>query len=126
MPKSKFDASRMIFLLQQLKKDVSIRDICANEGISQATFYNWKKMLEQQQLREANEKLIKQLRRGSKSNKVKPSSPVKTKAHQKRIEETDDLQEIAEMELLDTLTTIIASILLKEVMGISDEDGSLT
>ena len=126
MPKSKFDASRMTFLLQQLRKDVSIKDICAKEGISQATIYNWKKMLEQRQLRPANEKLMKQLHKGSKSKKVIPSAPVKTKAHQQRIEETDDLQEIAEMKLLDTLSTIIASIVLKEVMGILDEDGSLT
>ena len=41
MAKSKFNASRMLFLLQQLKRNISVQETCANEGIAQATFYNW-------------------------------------------------------------------------------------
>lgn len=43
MKKSKFTESQIVFALQQADNGVSVQEICRKMGISEATFYNWKK-----------------------------------------------------------------------------------
>ena len=66
MKKSKFTESQIIFSLKQSETGVSVEEICRKMGISQATFYNWKKkygglgvseLRELRQLKEENSKL---------------------------------------------------------------------
>ena len=43
MKKSKFTEAQIVFALQQSDNGVSVQEICRKMGISDATFYNWKK-----------------------------------------------------------------------------------
>ena len=43
MKRSKFSESQIIFLLHQAEAGVKVEEICRKAGISEATFYNWKK-----------------------------------------------------------------------------------
>jgi len=43
MKKSKFTESQIIFALKQAETGTKVDDICRQLGISQATFFNWKK-----------------------------------------------------------------------------------
>lgn len=66
MKKSKFTESQIVFAIKQSDTGVSVEEICRKMGISQATFYNWKKkygglgvseLRELRQLKEENSKL---------------------------------------------------------------------
>jgi putative transposase len=43
MRKSKSTESQIIFALRQAETGVKIAEVCRKMGISEATFYNWKK-----------------------------------------------------------------------------------
>jgi putative transposase len=43
MKKSKFTESQIVAILKQQEAGVGINDLCREYGISQATFFNWKK-----------------------------------------------------------------------------------
>lgn len=43
MKKSKFTEAQIVFALKQAETGVSVEEICRKMGISEATFYNWKK-----------------------------------------------------------------------------------
>lgn len=43
MKKSKFTESQIVFALKQAETGVSVDEVCRKLGITQATFYNWKK-----------------------------------------------------------------------------------
>lgn len=43
MKASKFSESQIAFVLRQGEEGTSVEEICRKAGISQATFYNWKK-----------------------------------------------------------------------------------
>src|SRR5215211_2038673 len=43
MKKSKFTESQIVFALQQAESGVTVAEVCRKLGISEATFYNWKK-----------------------------------------------------------------------------------
>lgn len=43
MKRSKFTESQIVFALHQSETGVSVNDVCRKMGISEATFYNWKK-----------------------------------------------------------------------------------
>jgi putative transposase len=43
MKKSKFTEQQIAFALKQSETGISIDEICRKIGISEATFYNWKK-----------------------------------------------------------------------------------
>ena len=43
MKKSKFTESQIVFALQQSETGVAVAEVCRKLGISEATFYNWKK-----------------------------------------------------------------------------------
>jgi Transposase. len=43
MKRSKFSESQILFALQQSDTGVRVEEICRKMGISEATFYNWKK-----------------------------------------------------------------------------------
>lgn len=43
MKKSKFTESQIVFALKQSETGVSVDEVCRKLGITQATFYNWKK-----------------------------------------------------------------------------------
>ena len=45
MKKSKFTEAQIAFALQQTDSGVSVQEVCRKMGISEATFYNWKKKL---------------------------------------------------------------------------------
>jgi len=42
MKKTKFTESQIVAAIQKQENGMSIRDICRELGISEATFYNWK------------------------------------------------------------------------------------
>jgi putative transposase len=43
MKKSKFTEQQIVFALKQAETGVSVAEVCRKMGISEATFYNWKK-----------------------------------------------------------------------------------
>jgi putative transposase len=43
MKKSKFTEAQIIFALKQSETGVNVSEVCRKMGISEATFYNWKK-----------------------------------------------------------------------------------
>ena len=43
MKKSKFTESQIVFALRQAETGVKVAEACRKMGISEATFYNWKK-----------------------------------------------------------------------------------
>jgi putative transposase len=43
MKRSKFTDQQIVFALKQAETDVSVAEVCRKLGISEATFYNWKK-----------------------------------------------------------------------------------
>jgi len=43
MKKTKFTESQIIFALKQAETGVTVSEVCRKMGISEATFYNWKK-----------------------------------------------------------------------------------
>jgi putative transposase len=43
MKKSKFTEAQIVFALKQSDNGVAVSEICRKMGISEATFYNWKK-----------------------------------------------------------------------------------
>lgn len=43
MKKSKFTEAQVVFALKQAETGVSVDEVCRKLGITQATFYNWKK-----------------------------------------------------------------------------------
>lgn len=42
MKKTRFTESKIVSILKQQESGVTIKDICREQGISEATFYNWK------------------------------------------------------------------------------------
>ena len=43
MKKSNFTESQIVFILKQAKDGTAISEVCRKAGISDATFYNWRK-----------------------------------------------------------------------------------
>lgn len=43
MKRSKFTESQIVFAIKQSETGVSVQEVCRKMGISEATFYNWKK-----------------------------------------------------------------------------------
>lgn len=43
MKKSKFTEAQIVFAIKQSEQGVGVDEICRKMGISEATFYNWKK-----------------------------------------------------------------------------------
>lgn len=43
MKRSKFTEGQIVFALKQAETGVSVSEVCRKMGISEATFYNWKK-----------------------------------------------------------------------------------
>lgn len=43
MKKSRFTESQIVFALKQSEMGVKVEEVCRKMGISEATFYNWKK-----------------------------------------------------------------------------------
>jgi putative transposase len=43
MKRSKFTESQILFALKQAETGVKVEEVCRKMGISEATFYNWKK-----------------------------------------------------------------------------------
>jgi putative transposase len=68
MKKSKFTDAQIAFVLRQAEEGTAIGEVCRKAGISEATFYNWRKkygglmpseMRRLKQLEEENTKLKK-------------------------------------------------------------------
>jgi putative transposase len=66
MKKSKFTEAQIVFALKQSETGVAVAEICRKMGVSEATFYNWKKkygglgiseLRQLRQLQEENSKL---------------------------------------------------------------------
>lgn len=43
MKRTKFTESQILFALKQSETGVKVEEVCRKMGISEATFYNWKK-----------------------------------------------------------------------------------
>lgn len=43
MKRSKFTESQILFALKQAETGIRVDEVCRKMGISEATFYNWKK-----------------------------------------------------------------------------------
>ena len=43
MKKSKFSEAQIVFVLQQAEEGTPIAEVCRKAGVSEATFYNWRK-----------------------------------------------------------------------------------
>ena len=44
MKRSKFTEAQIAFLLRQAEEGTAVGEVCRKAGISEATFYNWRKM----------------------------------------------------------------------------------
>jgi len=44
MKKSKFNDQQIAFALQQAEQGTAVEEVCRKMGVSQATFYRWKKV----------------------------------------------------------------------------------
>ena len=42
MKKTRFTESQIVTILKQQESGISVKDLCREHGISDATFYNWK------------------------------------------------------------------------------------
>ena len=45
MKKSKFTEAQIVFALKQSETGVSVQEVCRKMGVSESTFYNWKKKM---------------------------------------------------------------------------------
>lgn len=43
MKKSKFTEAQIVFAIKQSETGVAVTEVCRKMGVSEATFYNWKK-----------------------------------------------------------------------------------
>ena len=43
MKKTRFSEQQIAFILKQAEEGVAVAEICRKSGISEATFYNWRK-----------------------------------------------------------------------------------
>lgn len=43
MKKSKFTESQIAFILRQAEEGTTVGEVCRKAGVSEATFYNWRK-----------------------------------------------------------------------------------
>ena len=43
MKRSKFTEAQIAFILEQAEDGVAVAEVCRKAGISDATFYNWRK-----------------------------------------------------------------------------------
>lgn len=43
MKKSKFTESQIAFILKQAEEGAAVAEVCRKAGISEATYYNWRK-----------------------------------------------------------------------------------
>ena len=43
MKKTKFTEQQIVFALKQAERGVKVAEVCRKMGISEATFYNWKR-----------------------------------------------------------------------------------
>ena len=68
MKKSKFSEAQIAFILKQAEDGTAVGEVCRKAGISEATFYNWRKkyggllpseMKRLKQLEEENQRLKK-------------------------------------------------------------------
>jgi putative transposase len=68
MKKSKFTEAQIVFAIKQAESGVTVEEVCRKLGVSQQTFYNWKKkyggldpteLRRLRQLEEENNKLKK-------------------------------------------------------------------
>jgi putative transposase len=66
MKKTKFTEAQIVFAVKQAESGVKVPEVCRQMGISEATFYNWKKkygglglseLRELRQLKDENSKL---------------------------------------------------------------------
>ena len=66
MKKTKFTEAQIVFAVKQAESGVKVPEVCRQMGISEATFYNWKKkygglglseLQELRQLKDENSKL---------------------------------------------------------------------
>jgi len=46
MKKSRFTETQIVKILHEYENGVAVKDLCREHGISNATFYNWKKKYE--------------------------------------------------------------------------------
>lgn len=42
MKKSKFTETQIVSIIRQQEAGMNVKDLCREQGISEATFYNWK------------------------------------------------------------------------------------
>ena len=68
MKRSKFSEAQIAFILRQAEEGTAVAEVCRKAGISQATYFNWKKkyaglmpseMKRLKQLEEENQRLKK-------------------------------------------------------------------
>jgi putative transposase len=71
MKKSRFSEQQIAFILRQAEEGTTVEEVCRKAGISEATYYNWRKkygglmpseMKRLKQLEEENQRLMKLVR----------------------------------------------------------------
>ena len=116
MARSKFTEEKRLKLLEQNKRHVSVKEFCRREGICEATYYNWKKLLKYEKLVKENEQLKPAVHANRTDSKGCKSSPSKRKRPLYPSQQPiTDIPGTNEAEFLDFLSGIIAEIVIKEI-----------
>jgi putative transposase len=55
MKRSRFTEAQIAFILRQGEEGTAVGEICRKAGISEATYYNWRKKSEMKRLRQLEE-----------------------------------------------------------------------
>ena len=116
MGRSKFTEEKRLKLLEQNKRHVSVKEFCRREGICEATYYNWKKLLKYEKLVKENQQLksaIHSDRTDSKACKPILGKGKKPLHHSQQA--IADIPANNETEFLDFLSGIVAEIVIKEI-----------
>ena len=102
-------------LLSQNENGVSVKEICKREKISEATYYNWKKLLHFEELASENKRLRAIIeKQESYSRVIKTKLPEKSKAVSPLLPDMS-VPGNEEAELLDLLSSVIAEIAIKDI-----------
>ena len=122
MAKSRFTKEMIVLILKQNENGFPVKEICRREKISEATFYNWKKVLQYEELVLENKRLRAIIEKQEQDSMIeKTKHKKKNKAACQSPLEVNVPEGNEERHLLDLLSSIAAEIIIKEISNESQD-----